>query len=48
MNVSSSVAPAIFSMSSVASSRMTSTTSSTVMMPTSVLSFSTTGIANRL
>src|SRR5581483_9660089 len=46
--VSSSRAPAIFSMSSVASSRITSTTSSTVMMPTSVLSFSTTGMASRL
>ena len=38
----------IINMSSVASSRMTSTTSSTVMMPTNFPSFSTTGIASRL
>ena len=50
MNVSSSsiFVPDIFSMSSVASSRMTSTMSSTVMIPTSLPSFSTTGIASRL
>ena len=47
-STSPSEAPAIISMSSVASSRITSTTSSTVMMPTSVWSFSTTGMARRL
>ena len=45
---SSSIAPAILSMSSVASSRITSTTSSTVIMPTNLLSLSMTGIASKL
>ena len=41
--MSSSAAPAIFSMSSVASSRRTSMTSSTVTMPRSLFAPSTTG-----
>ena len=45
---SSADTPARRRMSSVASSLMTSMTSSTVMMPTSLFSSSTTGIASRL
>ena len=45
---SSICVPDIFSMSSVAASWMMSTTSSTVIIPTRVLSLSTTGIASRL
>src|SRR3990172_3163620 len=45
---SSSSVPAIFNISSVASSRITSITSSTVMIPTSLSSLSTTGTASML